>query len=314
MMMLSSDSITEDSARCQELGVAYHLVKPVKRSALLETIVAAKHGQPRARKATDSSKPVGTSLRRVRVLVAEDNAAARLIISRRLEGHGHEVTLAGNGEEALEALQDRSYDVVLMDVEMPRMNGLEATGRIREMEAGTGAHTPIIAMTAYALKEDQEKCLEAGMDGYVSKPIGYDSLYREMERLVPPEEDKDPMSDIDADVALEAAGGDPDLLREVLQTFFDSDYPRLLAELQEGLTAQDAGAVRAAAHGIKGVVSIFGGASAGAIALGLEDMGRRGDLTGAETALADLEREIATIKEFYSVPSPQMATGPADRP
>jgi CheY-like chemotaxis protein len=312
VMMLPSDVISDDSTRCRELGIASYLVKPVKRSVLLETIIAVMHHQPRARKTPDADAASVTSLHSLRVLVAEDNAAARLIIMKRLEGQGHTATPVTNGVEVLEALEGHSYDIVLMDVEMPRMNGLEATGRIREMEAGTGSHIPIIAMTAYALRGDQEKCLEAGMDGYVSKPIDYDSLYREMERLAPLVGGGEPMSGINADLALEAADGDPELLQEVLEIFFESDYPRLLEDLREGIDAQDAKAVRAAAHGIRGAVSTLGGEAAGAIALKLEDMGRSQDLTGAKTTLADLEHEIAALKQFYSVS--QMATHTADKP
>ena len=136
--------------------------------------------------------------RPLRVLLAEDNPVNQVVAIRLLEKRGHSVAVAGNGREALDATEQRIFDVVLMDLEMPEMSGLEATAAIRRREQRTGTHIPIIAMTAHAMIGDRERCLAAGMDGYVSKPVRADELYAALENVTP-------TSDADANVAARAA-------------------------------------------------------------------------------------------------------------
>ncbi len=175
IMMLTSAGRRGDAARCKELGVAAYLLKPIRQSELREAIarVLGARGQ-------DGTIPLVTrfSLQDARdpsaffrILVAEDNAVNQRLIVRLLEKRGHQVVVAGNGREALEALGKESFDLVLMDVQMPEMDGMEATAAIREKEKSSGLHQRIIALTAHAMKGDRERCLAAGMDGYLTKPI-----------------------------------------------------------------------------------------------------------------------------------------------
>ena len=175
IMMLTSAGHPGDAARCQELGVAAYLLKPIRQSELREAIarVLGAGEQEGAIPLITRYSP-GDALDPMavlRVLVAEDNAVNQRLAARLLEKRGHRVTVTANGREAVEALANQTFDLVLMDVQMPEMDGFEATAVIREREKHNGAHIPIIALTAHAMKGDRERCLTAGMDGYLSKPI-----------------------------------------------------------------------------------------------------------------------------------------------
>src|SRR6185295_3194268 len=149
------------------------------------TIATASETPERLQAITHRSRP--ESSRRLRILLVEDNAVSQLLATRLLEKRGHTVVLAGNGKEALNALDEPSskgFDLVLMDVQMPDMNGFEATGIIRQMERSSGTHLPIIAMTAHSMKGDYERCLAAGMDRYISKPIDVGQLFAAIDELI----------------------------------------------------------------------------------------------------------------------------------
>jgi CheY-like chemotaxis protein len=175
IMMLTSAGHRGDAARCLELGVAAYLLKPIRQSELREAIariLGAREQEGAIPLITrfslhDARDPSAF----LRVLLAEDNAVNQRLAVRLLEKRGHRVAVAGNGREALEALEKEKFDLVFMDVQMPEMDGLEATATIREREKSSGLHQPIIALTAHAMKGDREKCLAAGMDGYLTKPI-----------------------------------------------------------------------------------------------------------------------------------------------
>ena len=179
VMMLTSDSISDDFAKCQELGISHYLVKPIKESELLNIILTALGHAKTEKEASKQAIPIhpGTDAPHLHILVAEDNATSQLIAKKTLEKAGHTVQIAGNGVEAIRMVKEGTFDLVLMDVEMPEMNGLEATQFIRKTEQESGQHIPIIAMTAYAMKEDRQRCLQAGMDAYLSKPVNPDELY-----------------------------------------------------------------------------------------------------------------------------------------
>jgi len=188
VLMLSSAGLRGDAERCRQLGIAAYLTKPFKQSELLEAILAALAAIPKAdaqpklitRHSLREESPQG-----LRILVAEDNAVNQMLAVRLLEKRGHSVQVAANGKLALECLQQGEFDVVLMDVQMPEMGGLEATEAIREKEKRTGAHLPIIAMTANAMKGDDEECLRHGMDAYVSKPLNLNALFEAIGRFCP---------------------------------------------------------------------------------------------------------------------------------
>ena len=183
VIMLSSTVRKGDTARCQELDIATCLVKPVVQSELLGAIRHALGHRPRTPEQAHSVAPSMPAVtpRSLRVLLAEDNIVNQKLASRLIEKRGHRVAVAGNGRAAVEILEREAFDLVLMDIQMPVMDGFEATAIIRKQEEGTGRHVPIIAMTAHAMKGDRERCLAAGMDGYISKPVQGGELFAEIE-------------------------------------------------------------------------------------------------------------------------------------
>jgi two-component system sensor histidine kinase/response regulator len=193
IMMLTSAGHLGDAARCRELGISAYLVKPIRQTELLDGICQVLN------KATiPKNRPLVTrytlqeNKHRCRVLLAEDNAVNQTLAFRLLEKRGYAVIVVGNGREAVEAFENNQFDVVLMDIQMPGMDGFEATAAIRAKEKLTGVHIPIIAMTAHALKGDQERCLAAGMDGYVSKPIRTSELFSTIESMLSPRDSTSP--------------------------------------------------------------------------------------------------------------------------
>jgi CheY-like chemotaxis protein len=285
-MMLTSVGQRGDAARCRELGISAYLIKPIRQSELLEAIQTAlgKVSGRQAQPVLVTRHSLRENRRRLRILLAEDDLVNQGLAVRLLEKRGHLVVVTRNGREALEALEkssSRGFDVVLMDVQMPEVDGVEATAAIREKEKATGAHIPIIAMTAHALKGDRERCLEAGMDGYVGKPIRAPELLEEIERCVP--KAPAPLAELpgpvgapqpapgevlDRAVLLEHMAGDPELLAEMVALFLQ-DCPQLLAALREALARGDARALKRAAHTLKGTVSNFAAPAATAAALRL---------------------------------------------
>jgi two-component system sensor histidine kinase/response regulator len=185
VILLTSERQPGDAIRCKELGVACQLSKPVARSDLLAAIQRAL-GSPELREnitliTPSSLRPAGNE---VRILLAEDNRVNQRVAVRMLEKSGYQVVVAGNGYEALAALEREHFDLVLMDVQMPEMGGLEATAAIRKKEESTGGHMPIVAMTAGAMQGDQDLCLRAGMDDYLSKPVRARELIEKVEAQV----------------------------------------------------------------------------------------------------------------------------------
>ena len=300
VMMLPADSINDDFARCQELGMSYYLVKPVKKNELLKVILAAS-GQAKTVPEPgnqSASASTGIDAPHLRILVAEDNTTSQVIAKKALEKAGHTAQIAGTGLEAIRLLKEGAFDMVLMDVEMPEMNGLEATRLIRKTEHGSGKHIPVLAMTAYAMKEDRQRCLEAGMDAYLSKPVNLDELHKIIRHFSSVKDTRPAIVDIEA--ALKFIGGDRDVLKEVVYVFLNEDYPEQLKRLRDGIGQHDARTVKAAAHSIKGAVRSLGGTAPGDIAFKLEEMGRNNDLTKAEAAVQELELEVKLFTDFYA--------------
>jgi two-component system, sensor histidine kinase and response regulator len=313
LLLLSCADRSEDAARCRRLGITARLTKPVKAADLLDALLAAV--SPSSAELLARPGPTapsgGSGLPPLRVLLAEDNPFNQRVGVLLLEGAGHTVRVAPNGREAVGAWRPGAFDVVLMDVQMPEMDGFEATAAIRARDREAGTHTPILAVTAHAMKGDRERCLAAGMDGYVTKPIRPDGLWRAIaECLRRKEEGKQgapsdssfiqppssvPASDaLGREALLQRVGGDEELLAELV-TVFRADGARLLEEIAAGLERGDAKAVERAAHSLKGSVRFFGAAAAADEALGLEKMGRAGDLAGGREALARLHAECERL-------------------
>jgi len=184
IMMLTSAGHLGDAARCRELGISAYLSKPIRQGELLQAICDVLNLSTQKKAPLVTRHTLRESRNRSRVLLAEDNAVNRILAVRLLEKRGYIVSPTCNGREALAALEKEDFDIVLMDVQMPEMDGFGATAAIREMEQLTGTHIPIVAMTAHALKGDKESCLAAGMDAYISKPIRTIELFATIERLL----------------------------------------------------------------------------------------------------------------------------------
>lgn len=301
LMMLSSADQYRDAVRCRELGLAAYMTKPIKQSELQNTILNAL-GMLSHRSESAAPEPVLTpSQRQLQVLVAEDSVVNQTLAIRLLERRGHTAVVASTGTQALAALENQRFDVVLMDVQMPEMDGLEATAYIREQEQTTGAHIPIIAMTAHVMQGDRERCLEAGMDDYVAKPIQAEALFETIERLLPDvaPTDAEPVPDVsrpatdvfDQASTLRRVDGDRDLLRELVGLFGEA-CTEMLEEMQNAIQKQDAMRLRQSAHTLKGEASNFGAAATVAAALRLEVMGRDESLADANAAYTDLENAL----------------------
>jgi CheY-like chemotaxis protein len=234
---------------------------------------------------------------RLRILLAEDNLVNQKLAVRLLEKQGHTVVVVGDGQAALAALAQQAFDLVLMDVQMPVLDGLEAATVIRAREQTSGGHLPIVAMTARAMKGDQERCPAAGMDGCVAKPIKRDDLDAVMMRVlgstsVPmPPADEPP---IDLVSALRAVDGDGALLQEVLEVFCQ-DYPARIEGLRGAIAHGAAQPLARTAHSLKGALGIFGRSAGYDLAQELETMGRAGHLEEAPAVLQMLEQELVRI-------------------
>jgi two-component system sensor histidine kinase/response regulator len=242
------------------------------------------------------------SRRRLRVLLAEDNVVNQKLTVQLLQKQEHTVVAVSNGQEALAALAQQPFDLILMDVQMPIMDGLEATAAIRERERPSGLHVPIIAMTAHAMQGDRERCLAIGMDGYVTKPMKAADLYAAIAPLLheasaPAQPAVEPPIDLSA--ALSTVDGDKVLLMDIIGVFLQ-DYPTCLQELRDAINAGDELRIERTAHSLRGAVSNFVAQTAYALAYELEIMGRRAELDRAPMVLQQLERELERIARFVS--------------
>ena len=241
------------------------------------------------------------------MLLAEDTLVNQKVATNLLQDHGHTVVVANNGEEALGALDAGTFDLVLMDVQMPVMDGFSATAAIREKEQATGHHIPIIAMTANAMKGDRERCLEVGMDDYIPKPIRAKQLYETVERIAqtsgPCHHGHDARADqdqpLDVAEALDRTGGDREMLKELAALFFE-ECPSLLKQIRHAIENRDPSELRQAAHALKSAVGVFAAVPASEAAWQLESMGRNKNLDDVEDAWSNLATEIERLKPVLS--------------
>jgi PAS domain S-box-containing protein len=308
IMMLTSAGQRGDAARCRELGIAVYLIKPIRQSELLEAILAALgKSSDKGPASVVTRHTLRENRRKFHILLAEDNLVNQCLAVRLLEKLGHKVVVASNGIEALDLLKRDRFDLVLMDIQMPKMNGFQTTAEIRKEEESTREHLPIIAMTAHAMEGDRARCLDAGMDGYVAKPIRFEDLVDAIEHLgqspeaakvaaTPTPRQQEP---IDIASALARVEGDVELLQEMVALFLE-ELPDLLTNLREAVTAGDAKAIERAAHKLKGSVGNFAAQPAFEAALRLEKIGRAGDLTEAEPAYQALLQDIEPLRSAFA--------------
>jgi signal transduction histidine kinase/CheY-like chemotaxis protein/HPt (histidine-containing phosphotransfer) domain-containing protein len=319
VILLTSGDRPGDRGRCDEVDVAICLMKPVKREELLTAVCRALGFETVGNDAdAEPSKDEVEPLPRLDLLLAEDSVVNQRLVVGLLERQGHSVTVCSNGREAVAALRAGQFDAVLMDVQMPRMDGLTATKIIRRRERRAGGHVPIVAMTAHAMKGDRERCLAAGMDAYVSKPIRPRELFRVLRQVVeeasaasvggdgPPPPAMRPQSSpsgtsglnssaggINWTAALAGAGNDEELLREVVQAFLE-EYPRLLAQLHSAIACEDVGAALRAAHTLKTTLHHVGALELVPPARQLEASAP--DLAANLPAVAELEEKIEALR------------------
>jgi signal transduction histidine kinase/DNA-binding response OmpR family regulator len=289
LVLLSSAGQPVDADRLRELGITRCLIKPVKQSDLLDAITSALGVASADEPADAVTQPARVRTRRV--LLAEDGLVNQRVVVELLDARGHDVVVATNGEEALATLEREPFDVVLMDVQMPVMDGFEATAAIREREKESGTHVPVVALTAHAMTGDRERCLEAGMDGYLAKPIRADELYAAVEG---PSE-----TPMDYETALKRTGGKPLILGQIAQLFLH-EGPRLQADIRRAMTDQDCSELERAAHTLKGSADLFGAQGVVDAAWRLETMGRERDLSGADDAFTALKGEFERLMPAIS--------------
>ncbi len=329
IIMLTSAGQRGDAARCRELGISAYLTKPIKQSDLLDAITNVLAAKPEhltpphlvtRHSLRELPPPPGVVMMRpLRILVAEDNLVNQTVAVRILEKGGHSVVVANNGKEALTTLGRVQFDLILMDVQMPLLDGLETTRMIRHQERETGRHIPIIAMTAHAMKGDREQCLAAGMDDYLAKPINTAELYALLQKhsatvgsnareAAPKEQPLEPSPEtevFDVAAALAKVGDDREFLVEIAQLLLDA-WPEHQTRIREAVEAHDAYALERAAHSLKGAVGNFGTGGAFAAAYHLERLAHDGKLAETAGAFLDLEREFERLRAAMKAALPEL--------
>jgi two-component system sensor histidine kinase/response regulator len=302
IMMLTSGGQRGDADRCRQVGISAYLTKPVRQWELREAIlrVLGLRQQRNEGSKLITRHSLQEARNRLRILLADDNAINRELTVRILSKRGHIVNVVPNGKMALEALDTQSFDVALMDVQMPEMDGFETTAAIRRKERITGRHLPIIALTAHAMKGDRERCLAAGMDGYISKPIQAQELLEITESFVGNTGAVD-MTDVREDkvvdwkVALGRVDGDEALLADLAKLFCE-ELPKMLSAVQEAVESKDPEEIRQAAHALKGPVATFAAQPAFDAASNLERIAGSPDLGSVKDAFAVLLAEVERLR------------------
>jgi len=295
IFLLTSGDRPGDLARARELGIAANLLKPLQQSELMETILWVMGQEEDLKQARDSlaavrpPSPEGLAGLGLRILVAEDNDFNRDLLEYMLAGRGLSATMVVDGREALGLLEREVFDVLLLDIHMPELDGFQVVGVIRERERTAGGHLPVIALTARSRKEDRERCLRAGMDEYLTKPFKAADLWAAIDRVVrrrPPHQPRR-LDPIDPQVLLAACGADPAMLQKMCRSL-QARVPEHLAAVREALQDHDALRLREAAHRFCGMLSAFS-TVAGNQAADLEDVAASAQLDKAAPILEQLE-------------------------
>ena len=325
MIMLTSVGIRGDAKLARDAGIKIYLTKPVRQVDLYNSLVALMKGNPSNENEliTQYSLEKDTTTFNAKVLLAEDNLVNQQVAKGFLRKLGCQVDLAVNGIEAVSSTENSSYDIIFMDCQMPRMDGYEATGEIRQKEtwAKKSQHTPIIALTANALSGDREKCLAAGMDDYISKPFGQDRISEILKRWLPDDRqstqqktprqhpspatttiyDPEESNGVDRKVldnirALQAEGAE-DILTRIIKLFLE-DTPNQLEKLQQALRDKDADTIRSIAHTMKSSSANLGALTLSALFKDLEERGRRNALMQTTKLFAQVEKEFQKTEKL----------------
>ncbi len=292
IMMLTSGDRPGDIRKCQELGIAAYLVKPIKQSELLDAILIAVGGQSALTGGHEvSSVSTRTSNAPKSILLAEDSLINQRLAIGLLKKWGHRVTVANDGREAVDLSARETFDLILMDVQMPELDGLDATRLIRRREETTREHLPILAMTAHAMKGDRELCLEAGMDDYLMKPIRAEQLFQAIEKInFSTNENQMDASEptasdhVDWDLAHRAVNHDKELLRQVVEAFLE-EGPQLIETMRTTIAAGEWKQFQRAAHTLKSGLRMFGIAALAEDVERMELAAKAGPITGNTTEI-----------------------------
>jgi CheY-like chemotaxis protein/HPt (histidine-containing phosphotransfer) domain-containing protein len=303
MIMMLTFPHLKRKTEFQPLGVKASVIKPLNPSEVLHALqVALDKKAPGAEQPRKVAKAKPKALTRaLKILVAEDTPFNQTFILRLLEKNGFHTILVENGQQAVARFNTDPVDVVLMDVQMPEMDGFEATREIRKIETQKGGHIPIIAMTAYATGGDRERCLAAGMDDYVSKPISAGKLFKAIEALMPLEESVQPADEkkgcaLNKDVLINSFQDDHSLFKELVEIFVN-DYPQMLTSLRESLKTTDAKTFSRTAHSLKGMLRNFEAEVAADTAFDLEKKGKQGELDGTDQIIDNLAGQVDEVAQ-----------------
>ncbi|RMF40471.1 MAG: response regulator [Planctomycetota bacterium] len=320
VLMLSSADRATFADRVRQLPQVHYLEKPISRQRLLDVLERLLSEEKQREDGDTNPGRRSTPSMALRVLVVEDIPANQKVVQAVLRKAGHNVTLANNGREAIEQLYTEDFDLVLMDIQMPTVDGYQAAAAIRKMEDERSANIPIIAMTAHAMRGDAEKCLAAGMNDYVAKPLNSRLLLKKVQqwgekyatsaeapiKRIPKDSatvattgadrgaSDDPASNANFDAALQRLSGNRQLLLDLIQ-FFREDTPQLLSDLIASLTSGDHQRARRAAHSIKGLAAGFDAHRVSEIALAIETLVTEGDLKTAESKVPQLQSSIEDL-------------------
>jgi len=317
ILMLTSAMRSNIQTRCQTLNIADCLMKPCAPSELFDAIVTALKAQPPAPATAPAhpAAPVPGPDKPLRILLAEDNKVNQVLAITMLTRRGHQVSVATTGREVLAAYEKEPFDLILMDVQMPEMNGLEATAAIRRLEASSDRCIPIIAVTAHAQEKDRQACLEAGMNGYISKPIHFKKLFalmRDLHAPGPADHDKtsidhaparpydeDPIFDRAA--FLQMSGGDPDLMQEIITLFVDT-APMQLASIRQALQQDDREDMNMTAHSLKGAAGNLYAHATYSAAHRLEEVSLTADAHTLAAIVETLDQALRRLLVVLTVP------------
>jgi len=313
VVMMSSTGMRGDAAKCRRLGISAYITKPFKRSEFIDAILTVYGIQEQAKLGENVKQtPLVTkhSIREMKgkynILLAEEESTYQGLAVALIEKQGHFVTTVNNGKKVLEVLTEKQFDLILIDVQMPILDGLKTTTTIRDIEEKTGTHIPIIGITTSTKKKDIERCMNAGMDDYISKPIISNELYKKFEKFLQTNQQikfkqKQPIQTkkvgipvFDKKVIKNQFYNDDELLNKILLLFFDGT-PKLLDKIYQGIQKKDAEIIELSAHSIKGSVANFGAGKAQDVAYKMEKLGKESDFENAEKLYPSLERELINL-------------------
>ena len=309
LLMLTSGGERGDAERCRRLGISAYLMKPVPQSDLYEAITSLLGARRRVERVPLVTRHTLREKRsNRRILLAEDNRVNQKLAVKVLEKHGYKVDVAENGKKAVELYQAGGYDLVLMDIQMPEMDGFEATAAIRRLVAAAGTRIPIVAMTAHAMKGDRERCLSKDMDEYVPKPLKQAQLFEGLELLLPAREAtsqgaeqtsspaavEDLLDDLPTYASLLERFEDDELVVDMCNNFIEDAVPRM-AGVREALASGDVEQIHRAAHTLKGSAGNFAKGGCFDQARNMEAAGREGQLEAARRCLAPLEAAVQDL-------------------